>query len=131
MPIIKILISGKDESQVLDDLREIIKSLGARKPGRLSEKNEADARLQLARLAARLRKTTVIPGLTVFQAKGREWERVGVTLYRNQIDALKSGLHEMEEEHCIIYVAITRAKRFCGLLSSTSELEVDQLQLDM
>ena len=131
IPIIKSLISGKDESQVLDDLREIIKSLGARKPGRLSEKKEADARLQLTRLAARLRQTTVIPGLTVFQAKGREWERVGVTLYRNQIDALKSGLHELEEEHCIIYVAITRAKRFCGLLSSTSELEVDQLQLDM
>ena len=116
---------------MLDDLREIIKSLGARKPSRLSEKKEADARLQLTRLATRLRQTTVIPGLTVFQAKGREWERVGVTLYRHQIDALKSGLHELEEEHCIIYVAITRAKRFCGLLSSTSELEVDQLQLDM
>ena len=82
-------------------------------------------RLQLAQLAIRLRQTNLIPGLTVFQAKGREWERVGVALSRNQIDALKSGLRELEEEHCIIYVAITRAKRFCGLLSGASEPEVD------
>lgn len=131
MPIVESLRTGKDKAQVLDDLRETIKSLGARKPSKLSEKKENDVRLQLAQLAARLRQTTVIPGLTVFQAKGREWERVGVALYRNQIDALKSGLRELEEEHCIIYVAITRAKRFCGLLSSTSELELDQLQIDM
>lgn len=131
MPIIESLRTGKDNAQVLDDLRETIKSLGARKPSKLSEKKENDVRLQLAQLAARLRQTTVIPGLTVFQAKGREWERVGVALYRSQIDALKSGLRELEEEHCIIYVAITRAKRFCGLLSSTSELELDQLQIDM
>ncbi|WP_314742567.1 UvrD-helicase domain-containing protein, partial [uncultured Actinomyces sp.] len=131
MPIVESLRTGKAKAQVLDDLRETIKSLGARKPSKLSEKNENDVRLQLAQLAARLRQTTVIPGLTVFQAKGREWERVGVALYRNQIDALKSGLRELEEEHCIIYVAITRAKRFCGLLSSTSELELDQLQIDM
>lgn len=131
MPIIKSLLAGKDESQVLDDLRETIKRLGAHKPIRLSEKKETDVRLQLTRLAARLRQATVIPGLTVFQAKGREWERVGVILSRNQIDALKSGLRELEEEHCIIYVAITRAKRFCGRLSSISELEVDQPQFDL
>ena len=131
MPIVESLRAGRDEAQVLDDLREAIKSLGVRKPIRLSEKNETDARRQLARLAERLKQTTVIPGLTVFQAKGREWERVGVTLNHNQVDALKSGLRELEEEHCIIYVAITRAKCFCGLLSSTSELELDQLQFDM
>lgn len=131
MPIVESLRAGRDEAQVLDDLREAIKSLGVRKPIRLSEKNETDVRRQLARLAERLKQTTVIPGLTVFQAKGREWERVGVTLNRNQVDALKSGLRELEEEHCIIYVAITRAKCFCGLLSSTSELELDQLQFDM
>ena len=131
-PIVASLRDGKDEAQVLDDLRETIKRFGVRKPSRLTDEDkEADARLQLAQLAIRLRQNSLIPGLTVFQAKGREWERVGVTLYRTQIDALKSGLRELEEEHCIIYVALTRAKRFCGLLSSTSELEVDQLQLGM
>lgn len=132
MPIVESLRVGKDEAKVLDDLRETIKSFGVRKPSRLTDKNrEAGVRLQLTQLAARLRQTNLIPGLTVFQAKGREWERVGVVLSPTQRAALASGLQELEEEHCIIYVAITRAKRFCGLLSSTSELEVDQLQLDM
>lgn len=132
MSIVESLRAGKDEAQVLEDLRETIKGFGVRKPGRLADKDkEAGVRLQLTQLAARLRQTNLIPGLTVFQAKGREWERVGVTLYRPQIDALKSGLHELEEEHCIIYVAITRAKRFCGLLHNTSDLENDQLPLDI
>lgn len=131
-PIVASLRDGKNKAQVLDDLRETIKRFGVRKPSRLTDEDkEADARLQLAQLAIRLRQNSLIPGLTVFQAKGREWERVGVTLYRTQIDALKSGLRELEEEHCIIYVALTRAKRFCGLLSSTSELEFNQLQIDM
>ena len=132
MSIVESLRAGKDEAQVLEDLRETIKGFGVRKPSRLADKDkEAGVRLQLTQLAARLRQTNLIPGLTVFQAKGREWERVGVTLYRPQIDALKSGLHELEEEHCIIYVAITRAKRFCGLLHNTSDLENDQLPLDI
>lgn len=131
MPIVQSLRAGKDEAQVLDDLRETIKRLGVRKPSRLSDDEEAKVRTQLTRLAARLRRTKLIPGLTVFQAKGREWERVGVVLSSTQRATLASGLRALEEEHCIIYVAVTRAKRFCGLLSDTSEHEVDQPQLDM
>ena len=118
-------------SRLLEDLREAVKSLGVRKPSRLSDENEATVRLQLSRLAARLNQETVIPGLTVFQAKGREWERVGVVLSRAQLAALASGLRALEEEHCIIYVAITRAKRFCGQLSGSSEHEGDNLPLDV
>lgn len=130
-PLIASLLAGKDEVQVLEDLREVMKSLGVRKPNRLSDKNEATVRLQLAQLATRLQQARVIPGLTVFQAKGREWERVGVVLSRAQLAALTSGLHALEEEHCIIYVAITRAKRFCGRLSGSSEREGDRpLPLD-
>lgn len=132
MPIINSLIAGKDETEVLDDLRGAIKSFGLRKPSRLHDDDkEAEIRLQLTRLAERLKQKTVIPGLTVFQAKGLEWERVGVALSHTQLAALTSGLHELEEEHCIIYVAITRARRFCGLLSGAPEPKEDQLQLDM
>ena len=130
-PLVAGLLAGKDEAEVLEDLREAVKSLGVRKPSRLSDENEATVRLQLSRLAARLNQETVIPGLTVFQAKGREWERVGVVLSRAQLAALASGLRALEEEHCIIYVAITRAKRFCGQLSGTSEHDVDSLPLDV
>lgn len=131
MPIVESLRAGIGEAQVLDNLRETIKRLGVRKPSRLSDDEEAKVRTQLTRLAARLRRTKLIPGLTVFQAKGREWERVGVVLSSTQRATLASGLRALEEEHCIIYVAVTRAKRFCGLLSDTSEHEVDQPQLDM
>lgn len=131
MPIVESLRAGVGEGQVLDNLRETIKRLGARKPSRLSSDNETKAQKQLTRLATRLRQKKLIPGLTVFQAKGREWERVGVVLSSTQRAALATGLRALEEEHCIIYVAVTRAKRVCGLLSSKSDPEVDQPQLNM
>lgn len=130
-PLVESLLASKDEAEVLEDLREAVKSLGVRKPSRLSDENEATVRLQLSRLAARLKEAAVIPGLTVFQAKGREWERVGVVLSRTQLAALAAGLRALEEEDCIIYVAITRAKRFCGQLSGSSEHDGDSLPLDV
>ena len=117
-PLILTLREGKAKSQVLDDLRGAIKSFGVRRPPRLSDEKEAAAVLQLSQLAARLNQPDVIPGLTVFQAKGGEWERVGLVLSRAQVATLASGLHELDEEHSIIYVAITRAKRFCGHLAA-------------
>lgn len=66
MPIIDSLLADEDIPQVLDDLRQTIKRLGAHKPRKLSEEKEIVVQLQLARLAARLERTTVIPGLTVF-----------------------------------------------------------------
>lgn len=116
-PLILSLHEGKAEAQVLNDLREAIESFGIRKLRRLSDKKEEAAVLQLARLGARLNQSDVIPGLTVFQAKGREWDRVGIVLTPEQIASLASGLRELDEEHSIIYVAITRAKRLCGTLA--------------
>ena len=51
-------------------------------------------------------------------------------LSRAQVAALNSGLQALEEEHCIVYVAITRAKSFCGLLQDSLEREEDNLPLD-
>lgn len=129
-PLIASLREGKAAALVLDELRETIKALGVRRPSRLADEKESAAEAQLARLAHRLDKTAVIPGLTIFQAKGREWDRVGVVLSRSQISTLASGLHELDEEHSIIYVAITRAKRFCGRLSENAGTESDLLPLE-
>lgn len=115
--LIRSLREGTAATQVLDDLRESIKSFGVSKPRRLTEEKEAAAAQQLVRLTARLNQSNVIPGLTVFQAKGREWDRVGVVLSPSQVATLASGLHELDEEHSVIYVAITRARSFCGRLS--------------
>jgi len=125
------LRDGKDSFEVLEALRELIKSFGVRKPSRLSDEKEAIAAAQLGRLAARLNRPAVVPGLTVFQAKGREWNRVGVVLSRAQAATLAAGLHGLDEEHCIIYVAITRAKRVCGQLSDSIEPESDEIPLDI
>ena len=130
-PLIAGLREGKAAVLVLDELREAIKALGVRRPSRLSDEKESAAEAQLARLADRVDKAAVVPGLTIFQAKGREWDRVGVVLSRAQMATLAAGLHELDEEHSIIYVAITRARLACGRLSDTSGVEAERLSLDV
>ncbi|WP_092555697.1 ATP-binding domain-containing protein [Actinoplanes derwentensis] len=50
-----------------------------------------------------------VPGLTVHQAKGREWDAVGVRLTDTEQAALQIGLDPLNSNHRIIYVALTRA----------------------
>lgn len=52
-----------------------------------------------------------VPGLTTHQAKGGEWEVVGVRLRDAERRALASGLSSTEDLHRKIYVACTRARR--------------------
>lgn len=128
-PLIADLRDGK-AAVLVDELREAIKALGVRRPSRLSDEKETAAEAQLARLAARLDKTAVVPGLTIFQAE-YVMDRVGVVLSRAQVTTLASGLHKLDEEHSIIYVAITRARLACGRLSDTSGVEAEHLPLDV
>ncbi|WP_259403157.1 UvrD-helicase domain-containing protein [Microbispora sp. H10670] len=51
-----------------------------------------------------------VPAVTVHQAKGREWPRVGVRLTSGEKAALDAGLNEGNDDHRIIYVALTRGK---------------------
>ena len=44
------------------------------------------------------------------QAKGREWEIVGVRLTREEQQHLQNGLDERVEAERQVYVALTRAK---------------------
>ncbi len=52
-----------------------------------------------------------VPGLTTHQAKGREWDVVGVRLAAGEQEALASGLNVAVETHRQLYVACTRARR--------------------
>lgn len=52
----------------------------------------------------------LVPGITVHQAKGREWPRVGLVLSSHQTDALAEGLDPDRSEHRLLYVACTRAQ---------------------
>jgi DNA helicase-2/ATP-dependent DNA helicase PcrA len=51
-----------------------------------------------------------IPGMTVHQAKGREWNRVGVRLSEEDRATLAAGLRVDNERHRQLYVACTRAR---------------------
>lgn len=52
----------------------------------------------------------LIAGMTVHQAKGREWDRVGVRLSEEECATLASGLRVDNERHRQLYVACTRAR---------------------
>jgi DNA helicase-2/ATP-dependent DNA helicase PcrA len=57
-----------------------------------------------------------VPGLTTHQAKGGEWDTVGVCLRDDERVALAAGLSSAEDMHRKIYVACTRARyRTIGL----------------
>jgi DNA helicase-2/ATP-dependent DNA helicase PcrA len=52
-----------------------------------------------------------VPGLTTHQAKGREWDVVGVRLAASEREALAAGLKVGVDTHRQLYVACTRARR--------------------
>jgi DNA helicase-2/ATP-dependent DNA helicase PcrA len=52
----------------------------------------------------------VVAGMTVHQAKGREWNLVGVALQDSHIEHLQRGLSSAESLHRQLYVACTRAR---------------------
>jgi DNA helicase-2/ATP-dependent DNA helicase PcrA len=124
-PLLRALSAGADPAQVLSDLRDAIVSLGgSRRPTRLAAANELIRVEDIRMLAIRLVGERLIPGLTVYQAKGQEWPRVGVVLSGNDTDLLSQGLRELEDDDCVIYVALTRAKEKCGRLGSDLQLEI-------
>ena len=51
-----------------------------------------------------------VPGLTTHQAKGREWDVVGVRLSASERGLLAAGLRVDEDTHRKLYVACTRAR---------------------
>jgi DNA helicase-2/ATP-dependent DNA helicase PcrA len=48
--------------------------------------------------------------MTIHQAKGREWDRVGVRLTDGEISRLAAGLDRNVEPDRALYVALTRAR---------------------
>jgi DNA helicase-2/ATP-dependent DNA helicase PcrA len=53
---------------------------------------------------------SLVPGMTCHQAKGCEWDRVGVRLEEADEEALRRGLNPANEAHRALYVALTRAR---------------------
>lgn len=122
-PLLDQLVAGEDPVAVMIQLRSAAKVFGnRRRPNRLKDSQEAARLDELSALRIRLLEPDLIPGLTVHQAKGGEWPRVGVYLTDTEAALLASGLEELEEDDCVLYVAITRAITRCGQLTSQATL---------
>lgn len=124
-PVLAGLVDGATPADVLHALRDAIASLGSRRPNKLKPNAEAARVEELGWLATRLHHGDLVPGLTVHQAKGGEWPRVGVVLADQERRLLAAGLRELEDDDCVIYVALTRAKQRCGLLTGYLTLDLD------
>lgn len=124
--LVERLYHGASPSEIFDELLILIGSLvKGRKPS--VHKNKRNEYVGVvASLAMRLHSESLIPGLTVFQAKGREWDRVAVVLFEDDVDRLAKGIYPfvkdeldedaclLDEDACILYVAITRGRRLTG-----------------
>jgi DNA helicase-2/ATP-dependent DNA helicase PcrA len=98
-------------AEALRALRNAMLELGA--PHRLRAGRAAAEQRQLDRLGAlarRVRAPRVVPGMTIHQAKGREWAHVGVRLTETEVRSLAGGLSQDIEGNRALYVALTRAR---------------------
>lgn len=101
-----------DAEAALAQLRQLVRDMGSPKRlPRLSVQHEAKRVARLQALGRRLGKVSLVPGLTIHQAKGREWPYVGVHLTDTQQARIKQGLNQNNVEDRKLYVAMTRARR--------------------
>jgi len=112
-PVLDRLEGGSptDATAALALLRTTLANMGSRPIRKMKEPDEADRVQLLGALGRRLGKTHLIPGMTIHQAKGREWASVGVHLVPDEAHHLAAGLSQERHSDRALYVALTRAKR--------------------
>ncbi|MBD3575992.1 UvrD-helicase domain-containing protein [Streptomyces sp. KD18] len=103
------LASQSDHSGVWTALVRTVVTTAPIEP---SEAHKRTPRKALNHLRTRLnvQHERLVLGLTCHQAKGREWDRVGVRLEESDAAALRKGLDPGDEAHRALYVALTRAR---------------------
>lgn len=111
--VVEVLRGPSEDApaKALHALRESVKDLGAaRRPPSGSGDSERRQLDRMASLALRVRSNRpLVPGMTIHQAKGREWHHVGVRLSDGEMARLASGLDRNNESDRALYVALTRA----------------------
>lgn len=123
-PILTDLVAGLSAVDALERVRDAAERVSPKtRPSRLKPAAEEQRVQEVERLRVRLTRAGLVPGLTVHQAKGCEWPRVGVALTAAHKTDLAVGLTSTHEEHCVVYVALTRAKHACGSLTQDDELD--------
>ncbi|MBE1579447.1 MULTISPECIES: UvrD-helicase domain-containing protein [Pseudonocardiaceae] len=93
-------------------LRAVLRLLGSpRQLRRMPEAGEAVQLDRLLALARRMNQPHVVAGMTVHQAKGREWPVVGLRLADVEVARLTAGLKQERFDDRVLYVALTRAAK--------------------
>lgn len=112
--VAEILSGPGDDAPVraLAALRASMRELGAhRRPPAGTGENEQRQVDRMGALGARLRhRGPLVPGMTIHQAKGREWDHVGIRLRDADVARLAKGLNRDVESDRALYVALTRAR---------------------
>jgi hypothetical protein len=121
------LLAGKDEVKSLRPA-QAVKSLGVRKPSRLSDENEATFRLsspgwRQAQSGDGDSRPSRLP------SKGREWDASELCSPAPTRSA-RFGLRALEEEHCIFYVP-SPSEALLWSAVGLSEHEGDNLPLEV
>lgn len=110
--LLAALAEATTAKQFNDGYYSLIAAISQESAREFPPKAHANYTGRLRRLAPRLRlgDRACIPGMTVHQAKGREWDHVGIRLTDPDRDILAGGLDPMLESHRSLYVACTRAR---------------------
>ncbi|MEV6781938.1 UvrD-helicase domain-containing protein [Streptomyces sp. NPDC051098] len=110
-PSLQSLVDGLAGASAIADIWASLNTVIARESNRPTPRRHSTHTERLENLRARLHSTSrLVPGLTAHQAKGREWDIVGVCLTGAEQQILRQGLRSDHEDHRKLYVALTRAR---------------------
>ncbi|MGO4649183.1 UvrD-helicase domain-containing protein [Nocardia sp. 2YAB30] len=112
--VLEVLRPGSPQaaSDAIAALRAALRELGSpRQLRRIPGEGEATQQARLLALARRMDMPHPVAGMTVHQAKGREWPVVGVRLDDTEMTRLTAGLKQHQFHDRVLYVALTRAAR--------------------
>lgn len=112
-PVVRALAVGSDgDAVVLGQLSDAVAALAGRPFAPIVLDRGRDApHGRIKDLRRRLGRPDLVHGMSVHQAKGREWHDVGLILKPEERGYLKYGLRDDKPKHRPLYVAVTRARR--------------------
>jgi DNA helicase II / ATP-dependent DNA helicase PcrA len=95
-------------------LRAVLEQLGcAERHPEISTSEAKGTTLTRLQLIASIRRDgtrRIVPGMSIHQAKGQEWNRVALCMTQAEASRLTIGLDSQREDDRVFYVALTRAR---------------------
>ena len=104
-----MILRQTSRSAVNDAWEQLVAAIGTESLRAFPHRHHTHtARLKKIRELLLSSSANFVPGLTVHQAKGREWKTVGVRLTPDEKQYLLDGIDQRVEEQRQVYVALTR-----------------------